>query len=1427
MATNHTSPAVMRVIFALQSKSKSTERNGDVWICQCPAHHDEHPSFAVEADPLDGKALIHCRAGCTQDAVIAALGILPKDLFLTQGESNNWGAGGYSPGRDVNTRSAWKNGNNRREISADLGGDLKNDTSSSDDFSSPPSDDGQTTQDTTGEAIGLTLDDYAEAKKLPKEFLQRLGLGTIYLNGFPVVSIPYKDAEGIVRATQFRLAMHEGAHEDGRFRWSRKGTTPLLYGLWRTEALSSAKDIILTEGASDCQTLWNFDIPALGLPGANAWKDTWAKALDSYERVYIVREPDKGGEAVEDWVAASAIRHRVWFIDLGRFKDPSGLYLDSPGIFLEKWGEAVSHATSWAEAYHAKLLKEVASLYQDIKPLLESKDLLTQLRTAIKDLGYVGDAWAPMLTYLILTSRLLDRPMNGAIIGPPSVGKNVVVDIAREFLPIEECHAFEASSPRALIFDDTDLRHKAVVVGELDSLPDDGPAGSAVRSLAQNNQTVYDVVEKDSKTGKFRTRRICLEGPTVLLTTGTKSPAPQLQTRMLEIHLQDDPQLTHDIIERQSEERGLEDLKKPDLQPWKNLQKLLALQTSKVRIPFAKAIAKALRKRVIRAPTRLRRDYPKLLTCIEVITLLYQLQRSRTTSGDLLATLADYDQARNLLEPVFGSIVTDGVTTAIRQTVAGVKALLGDDPPEDKTVSESALGKHLQLAKTATHYRVRRCLDGGWLINQEDRRGRAARLTLGIPLPEDTPILPTVQDIEDHWPGHPSPDSLLPSPPLPTVDQSVNGVVSTENWGEADRPNDDRSNEQIVDHLIDQQLNHDVATEMGGRSSVLLTPPDVPPSPLTPEVGPRQPSSESLLSIEVGINGESPSYTYIREASQLERVLPAILEAETLGIDSETTGLDPLVDRVRLLQIATPDQVFMIDSFTCPLEVLSPMFHGDRWLVFHNAKFDIQMLTQYGLPWPTARLLDTQLSAQVLGAGKGAPAKGTYSLERLTEHYLNQALDKSLQGSDWTLPELSREQLAYAAKDAFLLHPLAAALVPILRQDSLLETATLESACTVPFAAMELAGLPIDVQAWEALAAQQEKRAIDLRDELYALAREAINWNSWQQILPVLHDRGIAVDSTSEDALIPFITDDVVMRLLEYRKASKAVGTYGMKWLDHVHPKTGRVHSDFFQLGTGVGRSSSHSPNVQNLPRGATYRQCIRVYDPRCLIKADYSMLHLRIASVMAPDTAMQEAFRNGEDLHRKTAAGLLHKALEQMTPGDRQLAKALNFGLIYSMGARRLQKQAYTDYGVRLTEEEAMAHKAAWFRLYPGIGKWHSREQYAISADRLTETRSYHGRRRTGITYLPDRLSSPVLGTEADGMKAAMVTLFKDRKAFPSAVVVNCIHDELLIECDREEAEDVKLWVKRHMEDGMQEAVKHKTSTPVEVHIGQSWGGA
>jgi hypothetical protein len=189
--------------------------------------------------------------------------------------------------------------------------------------------------------VGLTLPEYADAKRLPEHFLQELGLRDVGLpGGVTAVRIPYYDVTHLEVAVRYRLAL------DGpdRFRW-RRGTKLSPYGLWRLDRARLAEYVIIVEGESDCQTLWYHDRPALGLPGAGTWRDGWARYFDGIPTIYVVLEPGGGGDVMLQWISRSEIRNRVRLVRLGEFKDPSALYLANPHLFAERLDAYLGAAT--------------------------------------------------------------------------------------------------------------------------------------------------------------------------------------------------------------------------------------------------------------------------------------------------------------------------------------------------------------------------------------------------------------------------------------------------------------------------------------------------------------------------------------------------------------------------------------------------------------------------------------------------------------------------------------------------------------------------------------------------------------------------------------------------------------------------------------------------------------------------------------------------------------------------------------------------------------------------------------------------------------------------------------------------------------------------------------------------------------------------
>jgi DNA polymerase-1 len=682
------------------------------------------------------------------------------------------------------------------------------------------------------------------------------------------------------------------------------------------------------------------------------------------------------------------------------------------------------------------------------------------------------------------------------------------------------------------------------------------------------------------------------------------------------------------------------------------------------------------------------------------------------------------------------------------------------------------------------------------------------------------------------------PDSPDTEPDTPDTDSRIRGEKDLKNQYVPDMPDTPDTFSTLVHGCEEEEAS---AERRAIQDADLCT--DVPPEFFDRGGYVNGHTPEWTGTIEVGDSPDTPDFEYIVTATRLEAVLPDLLAAAAIGLDTETTGLDPLRDRLRLIQISTPQKTVVIDAYTCPMQMLAPVFSRPRQMIGHNLKFDLQFLISAGLPWPIGTVFDTMLAARLLGAGCTVPPKGYYGLEAVVARYLGITVDKAEQTSKWT-GELRHEQLVYAAKDAAILLPLADRLQEDLATAGLTQIAAIENRCLLALAWMELCGLPIDREQWLARAAEETHRAQALHAHLAALIGQPytngngnglhlngdphVNWDSPKQVLEVFRSRGHTLANTASQSIQALIgKDPLAEMLIEYKEAKMRASTYGEAWIKkHVHPVTGRVHADYFQLGSAAGRMSCTNPNVQNLPRNGSYRASIRVDEGRAIVKADWSQIELRIAAVLADDHNMLAAFRSGEDLHKLTAAKVLGISLDQVGKEHRQLAKALNFGLLYGMGAKRLQGNAATEYKVSLTESQASAHRKRFFSAYPGLARWHAHTGARLEEEAELETRTLTGRRRQGISKYTVALNSPVQGTGADGLKLALARLYEHRAEVPDAQLIACVHDEIVAECPEEGAAQTATWLKHHMIAAMTEIIGDSVPVEVETTIGRDWAG-
>lgn len=583
------------------------------------------------------------------------------------------------------------------------------------------------------------------------------------------------------------------------------------------------------------------------------------------------------------------------------------------------------------------------------------------------------------------------------------------------------------------------------------------------------------------------------------------------------------------------------------------------------------------------------------------------------------------------------------------------------------------------------------------------------------------------------------------------------------------------------------------------------------------------------------------SVRYVATSGDLERALSELaalpehggpwgLDIETMPLPAFTrdskAGLDPWRSVIRLAQVYPGgDACYVFDVAALGLSPLAELLNG-RALVAHNAVFEWKFLLHAGAA--PARLGCSLLMANALRGDRPA-------LATLAADTLGWRLDKTLQVSDWG-GALSGAQLDYAALDAVAAGRLARELSGRLKDTGRGRCYGLMRDAQRAIAALERAGCPFDTAAHAALLATWQGQAEAARGELDSLLNGA-NPDS-----PLQLSRWLAANlppdtvanwpktaggqlQTDADAMAG-LSLPALEPLRRYKAAMKLLGTYGEGYAAHISPVTGRIHASFALGGTATGRLACRSPNIQNPPRGAEFRALFAPKAGRVFVVADYSQIELRVAALVSGDSAMLAAYEAGEDLHRKTAAAVLGIEPGAVTKGQRQMAKAVNFGLLFGQGAAGLQRYAKSSYGVDLTATEADKARTAFFKAYPGLSHWQAETRR--NAERAGQVRTPGGRVRPleGQRALAtESLNSPIQGGAAECLLAALAALELDSLG---AQLVNVVHDELIVECDPEQAGAVAAEVERAMVAGFLAIFPDGcTRDLVEAHSGPNWAAA
>lgn len=592
-----------------------------------------------------------------------------------------------------------------------------------------------------------------------------------------------------------------------------------------------------------------------------------------------------------------------------------------------------------------------------------------------------------------------------------------------------------------------------------------------------------------------------------------------------------------------------------------------------------------------------------------------------------------------------------------------------------------------------------------------------------------------------------------------------------------------------------------------------------------------------------------PVIVYITD---LQDVLPAIDHlcgaGITLALDIETYpkkefqndkkgGLDPYRSEIRLLQFYDGSgKVFVFDLQRIgDIKILGEQIWSHP-MVAHNAMFELKHILQKGVH--PLKMGCTMLAANALFGGK------LRSLKELAKEVLGLEISKEQQRSDWSVSDLTIEQIEYAAKDAEVTFRIFQKLHVALKGGAL-KTYSLMRDTQLVIVRMELAGIPFDGTEHEKLITQWDDEIrlteANLKD---IIGFGTINLNSGKQISNWIQDH---IDSsiiakwpktnggqlqTGAEALDLFSNLPFVAVLKKYKELSKLLSTYGHSFLGHLNPVTARIHPSFLLGGTITGRLSCRDPNMQNAPRGPFFRNLFRASAGNVLVVADFSQIELRVAAIISGDQYMLQAFQNGDDLHCQTAAIIIGIDRGDVSKEQRQMAKAVNFGLLFGQGAKGLAAYAKRSYGVDMTEEEAQDAINAFFKAYPAIKQWQMKTARLAKISGKIETPCGRVRDFTkeecGYRYT-EALNTPIQGGAAE---VALHSLIRLEKAlnWTEAKIVNTVHDEVIVEVKEEQAEAAAKTVEASMVQGFLDVFPMSSSIIkglVEAKIARSWGEA
>ena len=589
-------------------------------------------------------------------------------------------------------------------------------------------------------------------------------------------------------------------------------------------------------------------------------------------------------------------------------------------------------------------------------------------------------------------------------------------------------------------------------------------------------------------------------------------------------------------------------------------------------------------------------------------------------------------------------------------------------------------------------------------------------------------------------------------------------------------------------------------------------------------------------------------YKLVENEEELRQLCDFFITKESVSIDTETTSTDAIsAELVGLSFSAEEKKAFYVavpanyEEALKIVQIFKPLYESDKIMkIGQNIKYDYEVLTRYGVTLQ-GKMFDTMIAHYLI------QPELHHNMDYMAETLLGyQTIHiEELLGpkgkKQKNMRDLSPTDIyEYAAEDADITLRLKNVLEPRLKELGVEELFwNIEMPLVRVLADMELNGVCLDTEALQDTSKIFTERMKQYEQEIYKEAGEEFNISSPKQVGEILFGKLQIMDKPKKTKTGQYVTSEEVLQSLEskspivrnilnYRGMKKLLSTYIDALPKLINPRTGHIHTSFNQALTATGRLSSSDPNLQNIPvrtdDGKEIRKCFIPEEGCLFFSADYSQIELRIMAHLSEDENMMEAFREGHDIHRATAAKIWHEDIDKVTDAQRKKAKQANFGIIYGI----------TTYGLAqrmdIPNSEAKELIEGYFRTFPKVQAYMEQAKEEARAKGYAETLFHRRRyladinsRNATVRGFAERnaINAPIQGTEADIIKVAMVRIWErfKKEGIRSKMILQ-VHDELNFSVYPEEREQVE----RIVIEEMQNAYPLNVPLTADAGWGKNW---